>query len=116
MLADLLLAVVTAVLSSACTLAAAWWLWERRLRRRLDARLEEVREELGETIRQRVRQGILDGISAIPSVEVLRGTQRSLADTAAELVRGGLSSLLGGPRPRGERRSPASPTPGEGDE
>lgn len=103
MIVDVVLALVTAVLASACTLAAAWWLWERRLRRRLEARLEEIREELGETIRQRVRQGILDGVAAIPSVEVIRGTQKSLADAAAELVRGGLSSLLGGPRSRAER-------------
>ena len=95
MIADLVLAVVTAVLSSACTLAAAWWFWERRLRRRLEERLETVREELGATIQQRVRQGILDGIAAIPTAEMLRGTQKSLADAAAELVRGGLSSLLG---------------------
>lgn len=108
MLADLLLALFTAVLSSALTLGVAWWLWERRLRRRLETRLEArlagVREELGETIRQRVRQGILDGVAAIPSAEVIRGTQKSLADAAAELVRGGVSSLLGGPRPADRRR------------
>lgn len=110
MLPDLLFAVLTAVLAallaSACTLGAAWWLWERRLRPRVEAdfeaRLATVRAELGETIQERVRQGILDGIAAIPSMDLLRGTQSSLADAAVELVRGGLSSLLGGPgRPRG---------------
>ena len=103
MIADLVLAAVTAVLASACTLAAAWWLWERRLRRRLEARLEVIRQELGETIRERVRQGILDGVAAIPAGELLRNTQKGLADAAAELVRGGLSSLLGSGRaPRGD--------------
>jgi hypothetical protein len=111
MIADLVLAAVTAVLASVCTLAAAWWLWERRLRRRLEARLEVIREELGETIRQRVRQGILDGIAAIPTGELLRNTQKGLADVAAELVRGGLSSLLGGGRP--ERRPSGGEDPGE---
>lgn len=99
MISDLVLAAVTAVLSSACTLTVAWWLWERRLRRRLETRLEAIRQDLGETIQQRVRQGILDGIAAIDASTLLRGTQKGLADAAAELVRGGLSSLLGPPRP-----------------
>jgi hypothetical protein len=103
MIADLVLAVVTAVLASACTLAAAWWLWERRLRRRLEARFEVIREELGETIQQRVRQGILDGIAAIPTGELLRNSRTGLAEAAAELVRGGLSSLLGSPPRRPPR-------------
>jgi hypothetical protein len=110
MFPELLLAVLTAVLAallaSACTLGAAWWLWERRLRPRVEAdfeaRLAAVRAEMGETIRERVRQGILDGVAAIPSLDVVRGAQKTVADAAVELVRGGLSSLLGGPgRPRG---------------
>lgn len=106
LLLALLTAVLAAVLASACTLGAAWWLWERRVRPRVEAdfeaRLAAAREELGETIQQRVRQGILDGVAGIPSMEVLRGTQKTVADAAVELVRGGLSSLLGGPgRPRG---------------
>lgn len=103
-MSDLLLAVLTAVLAaalaSACTLGAAWWLWERRVRPRVEAdfeaRLEAIRAELGDTIQERVRQGILDGVAAIPSMDLLRGTQKSVADAAVELVRGGLSSLLGG--------------------
>jgi len=115
MLTDILLVVVTALLSSACTLGAAWWLWERRLRSRLDHRIAELRgevnEELGETIRRQVRQGILDGVAAIPSGELLRNTQRGLTDTAAELVRGGLSSILGT-----GRRPPPRPPVGDVDE
>lgn len=107
MLVQILLMLLTAVLSSALTLGAAWWLWDRRLRRRLESRFAELREELGEelgeTIRIKVRQGVLDAVAAIPSGELLRNTQRGITDTAVGIVRGGLSSLLGGglrtPRP-----------------
>ena len=54
----------------------------------------------GETIRERVRQGILDGVSSIPSTDVLRGTQRTVTSTAADLLRGGLAALLGDDEPK----------------
>lgn len=96
--------VLTAILASGLTLGVGWWLWERRFRRRLEEELErrlaEVGEGLGREIQERVRRGVLEGVSSISTADVLRGTQRGLTETAAGLVRGGLSSILG----PGERR------------
>lgn len=104
MLTQLLWALVTALLSSAATALALWWVFDKRIRpgleRDVDAKLAEALEELGTTVETKVRQGVLDGVSSIPSPEVLRDTTRTVARTGVALAEEGLKTLLGGPRPR----------------
>ncbi len=109
MLTQLLFALLTAVLASALTLGAAYHLFQRRWRPRLEeelrareAELDEKLADFGEKIQAHVRQGIVDGVTAIPSSEVVREGTRSLAKTGADIVSAGLGTLLG-TSPRGRR-------------
>lgn len=95
MIERIVMVVVTACLSSAFTLGLAWWIWERRLRKRLEDEIERLAEVLGETVRERVRQGALDAAADLPSMEVIGGVSRTVADTAVDLLRGGLDTILG---------------------
>ncbi len=102
MLTQFLFALLTAVLASALTLGAAYYLFQRRWRPRLEdelrareAELDKKLEDYGEEIRERVRQGIVDGVAAIPSSETIREGTRSLAKTGADIVSAGLETLLG---------------------
>ena len=95
MLLDLLSILATALLSSILTLALAYWLIERHLRRRFERRLAVLREELGAEVQERVRRGIVEGVASLPSAEVLKGTGQTLTATAGGLVKSGLDTLLG---------------------
>lgn len=100
MLGIVIAVLMAAVLSSALTVWLLHWVFENRVRDELedavDAKLSAAMAELSVLIREKVRQGVLDGVAAIPSAEVLKGTGRTVTDTAADLVKGGISALLGG--------------------
>ena len=97
MIEAIVIALVSAFLSSAFTLGVAWWIWHRRLSARLETRLEELGRELGETVRRKVRQGVLEAIAGAPSLEVISGAGRTAAGSAVDLLKGGLSTILGTP-------------------
>ena len=95
MIENLVLVLLTAVLSCALTLGSAWLFYRRKLQPDLERKIEETMGELAQRVGEKVRQGVLDGVASIPSTEVLRGTQRSVVKTAADLIEDGLSALLG---------------------
>lgn len=101
---QILLMFGTALLSSVFTLAAAAWIFERRVKPRLqeyvDEEVERAIAELGQTIEERVRSGVRSGVASLPSTEVLAGATRSAARTGADIVGIGLglASLFGGAR------------------
>lgn len=97
MIQQIVAIVVTAALSSLFTLALAWWVWERRLADRIERRLAGSLESLGETVRLKVRQGVLEALADAPSLEVIGGAGRTMAGSAADLLRGGLDVILGSP-------------------
>ncbi|HEX9733463.1 MAG TPA: hypothetical protein VGG06_15945 [Thermoanaerobaculia bacterium] len=106
MLVQIVFAFGSAALSSALTLGVAWWLFRRRWLPRLEdelrareAALDAKLAAFGQRLEVHVKKGIVDGVTAIPSSEVLRESTRSLARTGAEAVSAGLERLLGG-RPR----------------
>ena len=96
MLLHLFTILLTAGLSSVLTLALAYWLVEKHLKRRLELQMKELQEELGSALQERVRQGVVEGVASIPSTEVLKGTSQALTATAGDLVKSGLDTLLGG--------------------
>ena len=107
MLVQIVLALISAALSSALTLGVAYWLFRRRWLPRLEdelrareAALDAKLAAFGEVLEAHVKKGIVDGVTAIPSSEVIREGTRSLARTGAEVVTAGLETLLGGRRRR----------------
>lgn len=95
MIEAIVIVVTSALLSSGLTLGLAWWIWRRRLAARLETRLEELGVELAETVRAGVRQGVLEGIADAPSLEVISGAGRTMAESAVEALKGGLDTILG---------------------
>lgn len=95
MTAQIITIAATALLSSLLTCGVAYVIVRRRLQPRLERRVEQALEQLGETIEERVRQGVTDGLKSVSAPEVARWTRGAVSDAAADLVKGGLSSLLG---------------------
>lgn len=94
--------IATAGLSSLFTVVAAslWFRFRTRpsLMRQLDEefrdRLQEASEVIGERVEDAVRQGLVEGVSALPTREVLEGTTRTLARTSAEMVEDRVNRLF----------------------
>lgn len=102
----------TAALSSLFTVVAAflWFRFRTRpsLMRQLDEefrdRLSEASEVIGERVEEAVRQGLIEGVSALPTREVLEGTTRTLARTSAEMVEDRVNRLFRRRASRGRGR------------
>ena len=94
--------IATAALSSLFTVVAAflWFRFRTRpsLMRQLDEefrdRLAEASDVIGERVEEAVRQGLIEGVSALPTREVLEGTTRTLARTSAEMVEDRVNRLF----------------------
>lgn len=84
MATELALILVTAVITSALTLAAAWYLFHRYVKQLLVAWIDETVDELGSElqgkVRKGVRQGIRDGLSDVGD-NVVRRTAEGAAKT-----------------------------------
>ncbi|MBV1882377.1 MAG: hypothetical protein KUG82_12130 [Pseudomonadales bacterium] len=91
----IIIIIATALLTSITTLAAGYYIFEKRIKIKLEQKIDESITSLGDTVEEKVRQGVLNGISSIPSREVLRGTTRTMAKTGAEIVEDGLKTILG---------------------
>lgn len=86
---------LSAIFASVFTIGAAWLWWRRSLRREIDKLLDEKSARLGAEIERRVRQGIIDGVSSIPSAEVLENATRTATRTGAAIIGEGISAILG---------------------
>ena len=86
---------LSAVLASVFTIGAAWLWWRNSLSKEIDQLLDEKSTALSEEIERRVRQGIIDGVSSIPSAEVLESATRTATRTGAAIIGEGISALLG---------------------
>lgn len=73
------LILLSAVITSALTLTAAWYVYEKHLKERLLRQLEEKTETLGlelkERVREGVREGIQEGFTGLPSDIVGKATK-----------------------------------------
>lgn len=59
---DLLLVFVTAAITSALTIAAAWYLYHRYVKQMLVDWIDKKAKELGEQLKDRVKEGVHTGI------------------------------------------------------
>jgi hypothetical protein len=97
MLTSLLMVVLTAVLSSLCTLGVAGWFYQARLRERLDRRVEALAEEL----ERRVHDGVkAAGIELLPAFQErveagFKNAMASLPEKGASAVAKAGASLIG---------------------
>lgn len=60
---------------------------------------------LAEKVEEGVRRGVIDGVTSLPTREVLQGTTRNIARTSVEIVESRLGHIFG--RRRSDRRSRA---------
>lgn len=95
MSAQIVWMLLSAVLASVFTIGVAWLWWRKSLSKEIDQLLDEKSTALSEEIERRVRQGIIDGVSSIPSAEVLESATRTATKAGAAIIGEGLSTLLG---------------------
>lgn len=79
MITQLALIILTALVTSALTLLAAWYVYEHHFKDRLLENIREQSDELGLKLKQRVREGVREGIqeglSGLPSDFVGKATK-----------------------------------------
>jgi hypothetical protein len=105
MLEKLLLLTTAALLGSALTLAVGYLVYRAIVLPRIERKMEEARrdlydyrKDLGEEIQSRVRKGIVEGVTSLPSSDVLKDTGKSIGGTAVDILRGSLDLLLAPPQ------------------
>ena len=74
MIAVLATALISAILSSLCVFATAWYLYQHHLRELLEATIRERVDELGGVIESRVKAGIMNAVDELTSVDALSRT------------------------------------------
>ncbi len=94
----ILLILTTAIVTSALTLGVAWLLYENWLKDQIQAEMDDNIEKLGRTMEERVKKGIRDGVSSIPSTEVLRDTTRTMTETGVNIIGQSLGVIFGKPK------------------
>jgi hypothetical protein len=81
---DFVLVFVTAVITSALTIAVAWYLYHRYVKQVLVSWIDKKAKELGEQLKDRVREGvqagIKDGLSEVGD-SVVKKTREGAAKT-----------------------------------
>ncbi|WP_111656392.1 hypothetical protein [Isoalcanivorax indicus] len=100
---DWMMILATAVAASLMTLGvlAAWMKFfvSPSLARDLETLLKEQAEQAADLmavkVEEAVRRGIVDGVTSLPTREVLQGTTRNIARTSVEIVEERLGSLFG---------------------
>ena len=108
---DWLTILITSVISALITLAviAAWmhFIVSPRVAADLEVLLREQSERaadlMAEKVEEGVRRGVIDGVTSIPTREVLQGTTRNIARTSVEIVESRLGQIFG--RRRNDERS-----------
>ena len=96
-MSQLLSIVITALVTSAVTLGAAWLVFQRYLKNRINAAVDAKAAELSTIfearVRDGVRRGIRDGLTDLPG-DVVRRTRRGITDPVG-VIGDGLNSILG---------------------
>jgi hypothetical protein len=109
MVYDITLVLVTAIVTAAMTLVAAWALYHRFVKQLLtdwiDTRSRELGEELEDRVRDGVERGIRDGVSSL-GADVVRKTGEGAVKTGLGIIEDGMNVWLrpGRKRPGGDEK------------
>jgi len=95
---DFVLVFVTAAITSALTIAAAWYLYQRYVKQMLIDWIDKKAEELGEQVKERVREGvqigIKDGLSDVGD-SVVKKTREGAAKTGFGMIEESMNMWFG---------------------
>jgi hypothetical protein len=98
MVFDIVLVLVTALITSAATITAAWFLYQRYVKQMLidwvDTKAEILGEQLKERVREGVRVGIKDGVSEVGS-DVVKKTKEGAAKSGLGMFEDSMSVWFG---------------------
>jgi hypothetical protein len=94
---DFVLVLVTATITSALTIAAAWYLYHRYVKQMLVSWIDKKAQELGEQLKDRVREGvhtgIKDGLSDVGD-SVVKKTREGAAKTGLGMIEESMNMLF----------------------
>jgi hypothetical protein len=107
---EILLVLITAAVTAVLTIAAAWFLYHRYVKRILIEWIDEKAEELGEMLENRVRTGVENGIREGVSnlgADVVRKTGEGAVRTGLGIIEDGMNVWLrpGSRKPGGKDES-----------
>ncbi|MCG8316805.1 MAG: hypothetical protein MI976_26615 [Pseudomonadales bacterium] len=106
MLSQILVILLTALLSSLLTLGIAYFVIRKLIDDKADDTIKEIttrfKEDIGPELEQRVAQGVRNGFASLPSREVIRDTTRNMAKTGVDIVGDTLKPFL---KPKGSYKS-----------
>lgn len=95
MLQPILVILCTALLSSAITLACAWFWFQRRWRLEMENRLRELHDDIGHTVEVRTRRAVAEALADINAGDVLRDATWKAARSGSDLLSEGLTAIFG---------------------
>jgi hypothetical protein len=95
---DFVLVFVTAAITSALTIAAAWYLYHRYVKQILVSWIDKKAKELGDQLKDRVREGvhtgIKDGLSDVGD-SVVKKTKEGAAKTGFGMIEESMNMWFG---------------------
>lgn len=95
MLQAIIVILATALLSSAITLACAWFWLERRWRIEMENRLRDLHDDIGHTVEVRTRRAVAEALADLNAGDVLRDATWKAARSGSDLLSEGLTAIFG---------------------
>ena len=96
---DFVLVFVTAAITSALTIAAAWFLYHRYVKQMLidwiDRKAEVLGEQVKDRVREGVRSGIKDGVAEVGSDVVKKTKESALKPPGLGMIEDGMNLFFG---------------------
>lgn len=103
---DIVLVLVTAVITSAVTIAATYFLYQRYVKQMLIDWIDRKAQELGEQLKGRVREGVSEGIKdgvGEVGIQVVQKTREGAAKTGFGMIEDSMNLWFGAGRKKPKR-------------
>lgn len=101
MASNIILVLVTAIITAALTIGVAWFLYDRYGKPRLMAWIDDKAQDLGELLKDRVREGasigIKEGLADVGS-DVVKKTREGAAMSGLGLIEESMNTWFGSGR------------------
>ncbi len=91
----IVVAVISALLSSLVTLSIGLLFYRRYVRPSLERRLQDLHQDIGRLVETRVRKAMAEALHDLSPTDVLRDRTWQVARSGADIVNEGLNALLG---------------------